>query len=41
MWRISWGSKPLLMALLRSVATLAIDDSWIGAGIVRNAVETA
>jgi hypothetical protein len=30
--------RPHLMALLRAVATLSIDDCWIGAGIIRNAV---
>jgi hypothetical protein len=30
--------QPLLMALLRVVATLTVDDCWIGAGVVRNAV---
>ncbi|WP_050385302.1 nucleotidyltransferase family protein [Bradyrhizobium pachyrhizi] len=32
------GDQPLLTGLLRSVATLAIDDCWIGAGVIRNAV---
>jgi hypothetical protein len=32
------GEQPLLMGLLRAVATLAIDDCWIGGGIIRNAV---
>lgn len=30
--------QPLLMSLLRVVATLKVDDCWIGAGVVRNAV---
>jgi hypothetical protein len=32
------GEQPFLMALLRAIATLAIDDCWIGAGVIRNAV---
>jgi uncharacterized protein len=32
------GGQPHLMALLRAVETLAIDDCWIGAGAIRNAV---
>lgn len=32
------GGQPHLMALLRVVETLAIDDCWIGAGAIRNAV---
>jgi hypothetical protein len=26
------GEQPLMMALLRAIATLDIDDCWIGAG---------
>jgi uncharacterized protein len=32
------GEEPLTMALLRAIATLDIDDCWIGAGVIRNAV---
>jgi len=32
------GEQPLLMGLVRAVATLAIDDCWIGGGVIRNAV---
>jgi uncharacterized protein len=32
------GGQPLLMGLLRAVDTLAIDDCWLGAGVIRNAV---
>jgi hypothetical protein len=32
------GEKPLLMALLQTIATLGIHDCWIGAGVIRNAV---
>jgi hypothetical protein len=32
------GEQPLLMALLRTIETLAINDCWIGAGVIRNAV---
>jgi hypothetical protein len=32
------GAQPLLMTLLRAVAGLGIDDCWIGAGAIRNAV---
>jgi hypothetical protein len=32
------GEQPLLRELLRAIATLAIDDCWIGAGVIRNAV---
>jgi uncharacterized protein len=32
------AEQPLLMALLRAIATLAIDDCWIGGGIIRNSV---
>jgi uncharacterized protein len=32
------GEQALLMALLRAIATLDIDDCWIGAGVIRNAV---
>jgi hypothetical protein len=32
------GEQPSLMALLRAVARLAMDDCWIGAGVIRNAV---
>lgn len=32
------AAQPHLMALLRAVATLRVDDCWIGAGAVRNAV---
>lgn len=32
------GSQPLLMRLLRAIDTLAIDDCWLGAGVIRNAV---
>ena len=30
--------QPRLMRLLRAVATLSVDDCWIGAGVIRNAV---
>jgi hypothetical protein len=32
------GSQQNIMALLRDVAALGIDDCWIGAGLIRNAV---
>jgi uncharacterized protein len=32
------AEQPFLMELLRVVATLALDDCWIGAGAIRNAV---
>ena len=32
------ADRPHLMGLLRAVATLGIDDCWIGAGVIRNAV---
>jgi hypothetical protein len=32
------AGQPQLMALLRPVAALGIDDCWIGAGLIRNAI---
>lgn len=32
------GDQPHLMGLIRTVATLGVDDCWIGAGAIRNAV---
>lgn len=32
------GSQPFLMTLLQAVEALAIEDCWIGAGCIRNAV---
>src|ERR1700742_2782955 len=32
------SGQPLLMELLRAIDTLAIDDCWLGAGVIRNAV---
>jgi uncharacterized protein len=32
------GEQPLLMSVLRATATLPIDDCWVGAGVIRNAV---
>jgi hypothetical protein len=32
------GGQQYIMALLRDVAALGIDDCWIGAGLIRNAV---
>jgi hypothetical protein len=32
------GGQPLLMGLLRAIDTLALDDCWLGAGVIRNAV---
>ena len=32
------GAQARLMALLRAIAPLAVDDCWIGAGVIRNAV---
>jgi hypothetical protein len=32
------ASQPQILALLRPVAALGIDDCWIGAGLIRNAI---
>jgi hypothetical protein len=32
------AAQPLLMALLRAIATLSIADCWIGGGVIRNSV---
>ena len=32
------GEQPLLIALLRAIETLGINDCWIGASVIRNAV---